>query len=189
MAISLLAVELLPPILAALVLAGPMAAIMSTVDSQLIYIAGTIIKDVYLNYVNPQAEDHTVSQLSRACNVILSVVIFTLAIRPPSVIVWINLFAFGGLQTAFFWPLLLGLYWKRANATGALVSQVAGVAAFMIFTVYLPRPLGLHPIVPTLLISLIAFLVATYATEPPRSETIEKFWGYRQEETGAKLAG
>lgn len=189
MAIPLLAVELLPPILAALVLAGPMAAIMSTVDSQLIYIAGTIIKDVYLNYVNPQAEDHTVSQLSRACNVILSVVIFTLAIRPPSVIVWINLFAFGGLQAAFFWPLLLGLYWKRANATGALVSQVAGVAAFMIFTVYLPRPLGLHPIVPTLLISLIAFLVATYATEPPRSETIEKFWGYRQEETGAKLAG
>jgi len=121
--------------------------------------------------------------------VILSVVIFTLAIRPPSVIVWINLFAFGGLQAAFFWPLLLGLYWKRANATGALVSQVAGVAAFMIFTVYLPRPLGLHPIVPTLLISLIAFIVATYATEPPQSETIEKFWGYRQEETGAKLAG
>ena len=107
MAISLLAVELLPPILAALVLAGPMAAIMSTVDSQLIYIAGTIIKDVYLNYVNPQAEDHTVSQLSRACNVILSVVIFTLAIRPPSVIVWINLFAFGGLQAAFLYRVIL----------------------------------------------------------------------------------
>ena len=87
---------------------------MSTVDSQLIYIAGTIIKDVYLNYINPAAGENTIQKLSQGCNIILSLLILVLAIKPPSMIVWINLFAFGGLQAAFFFPLIGGLYWKQS---------------------------------------------------------------------------
>ena len=49
---------------------------------------------------------------------------------PPSLIWIINMFAFGGLETAFFWTLLLGLYWKKANRTGAILSMAGGTIAY-----------------------------------------------------------
>lgn len=177
MTIPLLAIQLLHPVVAAFVLAAPLAAIMSTVDSQLIYIAGTIVKDLYLNYINPSAPEDTIKKISRGCTIVLSLLILGLAIRPPSMIVWLNLFAFGGLQAAFFFPLVGGLYWKRANTNGALASQLSGVVAFIGLTAKMPRPLGLHPIVPSLAISLCAFVLVSLATPEPKTETIKKFWG------------
>ncbi|MDI5303916.1 ammonia-forming cytochrome c nitrite reductase subunit c552, partial [Salmonella enterica subsp. enterica serovar Anatum] len=38
--------------------------------------------------------------------------------KPPEMIIWLNLLAFGGLEAVFLWPLVLGLYWERANAAG-----------------------------------------------------------------------
>jgi sodium/pantothenate symporter len=182
MTIPTLALQILHPVVAAFVLAAPLAAIMSTVDSQLIYIAGTIVKDVYLNYINPHAKESTVKKLSQACNVVLSLIILVLTMNPPSMIVWINLFAFGGLEAAFFCPLVGGLYWKRANVQGAIAAQLAGVLFFVWFTAKIPRPLGLHPIVPTLVISLAAFVFVSLATPAPKMETIQKFWGYTAED-------
>ena len=177
MTIPTLAMQLLHPTVAAFVLAAPLAAIMSTVDSQLIYIAGTIVKDLYLNYINPAAGEDSIKKLSRGCNIALSLLILALAIRPPSMIVWLNLFAFGGLQAAFFFPLVGGLYWKRANVGGALASQLSGVLAFIVLTATVPRPLGLHPIVPALAISLASFVLVSLITPKPKLETIEKLWG------------
>src|SRR5699024_12812564 len=53
----LLALEVLPPWVAGFVLAAPMAAIMSTVDSLLLLVSSTVIKDVYLNYIKPKASN------------------------------------------------------------------------------------------------------------------------------------
>jgi sodium/pantothenate symporter len=39
-------------------------------------------------------------------------------LAPPEMIIWLNLLAFGGLEAVFLWPLVLGLYWERANAAG-----------------------------------------------------------------------
>ncbi|BAN97699.1 sodium/pantothenate symporter [Plautia stali symbiont] len=39
-------------------------------------------------------------------------------------IIWLNLLAFGGLEAVFLWPLVLGLYWERANAAGAISGMV-----------------------------------------------------------------
>ncbi|MFO6425975.1 sodium:solute symporter family transporter [Escherichia coli] len=41
-------------------------------------------------------------------------------------IIWLNLLAFGGLEAVFLWPLVLGLYWERANAKGALSAMIVG---------------------------------------------------------------
>lgn len=181
MVVPLLTLKVLPPFLAGVFLAAPLAAIMSTVDSQLILMSSTIIKDVYLNYINPRADERTVERYSVIINLVLGLVILAAAVRPPSLIIWINLFAFGGLEAAFFWPLLLGLYWKRANAAGALASQIVGVAAFIFLSKVLPRPFGMHPIVATLGLSLIAFLVTAYLTRPPEFGTLKRFWGVGEE--------
>ncbi|MEF9875504.1 MAG: sodium/panthothenate symporter, partial [Gordonibacter sp.] len=57
-------------------------------------------------------------------------IVFVLAIVPPDVIWKINMFAFGGLQTAFLWVMVMGLFWKRANKTGALLSMAGGTLAY-----------------------------------------------------------
>lgn len=177
MVVPLLALRVLHPLVAALILTAPLAAIMSTVDSQLIYMTGTIIKDLYLNYVRPDADQPTIERLSKTLNIVLALVIFAVSVKPPSMIVWINLFAFGGLEAAFFWPLLAGLYSKRANAIGMIAAQWSGVLAFIWFTSKLPRPLGLHPIVPTLIISGVVGFLVSYLAPPPKAEVINKFWG------------
>ncbi|MGL9735849.1 MAG: sodium:solute symporter family transporter [Symbiopectobacterium sp.] len=49
-------------------------------------------------------------------------------------IIWLNLLAFSGLEAVFLWPLVLGLYWERANATGTLSTMMVGALCYT----YLP---------------------------------------------------
>src|SRR5690625_993141 len=124
----LVALEVMPPWLAGIVLAAPMAAIMSTVDSLLILVGSAIVKDVYINYMHPKASNQLIKRVSIAVTGVLGVIVFLLALNPPDLIIWLNLFAFGGLEAAFIWPIVLGLYWKNGNKYGAIASMVTGVA-------------------------------------------------------------
>lgn len=176
-AIPGITVKVMHPILAGIFIAGPLAAIMSTVDSMLILASAAIIKDLYLNYGNKNISSKKLSKMSFITTAIIGALVFIFAIKPPSLIVWINLFAFGGLQAAFLWPTILGLYWKKANAMGALFSIIAGVGSFMYFTIAKIKFLGMHQIVQTLLISLLAFIVGAYLGKKPDEDTIKQFWG------------
>jgi sodium/pantothenate symporter len=175
-AIPGITVQILPPILAGIFIAGPLAAIMSTVDSMLILASASIIKDLYLNYGKGNIEEKQLNRISFMTTGIIGLIVFFFAINPPSIIVWINLFAFGGLEAAFFWPTILGLYWKRANADGAILSIVTGIASFFIFTVYAIKPFGMHQIVPTLLVALAAFIIGSIFGRKNSEETIKLFW-------------
>lgn len=72
-------------------------------------------------------------------------------------IIWLNLLAFGGLQAVFLWPLVLGLYWEKANAYGAISSMITGATSYTLLASFNIHLLGFHPIVPSLLLSLLAF--------------------------------
>lgn len=167
-----LMMEVLPPWLAGVFLAAPMAAIMSTIDSQLIQASATLVKDLWVNYVRPSEERMRVQvpRLSLLCTLILGALVLVAALEPPEMIIWLNLLAFGGLQAVFLWPLVLGLYWSRANGAGALASMLTGATGYGLLTQLAIKPWGLHPIVPSLLLALAAFLVATWLSPPPRAE-------------------
>jgi len=180
-----LIVAVLPPVFAGLFLAGPLAAIMSTIDSQLILASAAIVKDLYLNYIKPgdvgnsgaEEKDRSVRKLSFWVTSIVGIIVFAASFNPPDLIVWINLFAFGGLQAGFLWPLVLGLYWEKANAAGAFVSMVAGISSYFYFMIFVKRFLGMHVIVPTLLIALVVFVVVslfTFREEDRMSEIFRK---------------
>lgn len=175
--------QIMHPVVAGLFLAAPLAAVMSTVSSMLILASAAIIKDIYLNYISKdKAEgekpefEKKLSKMSLISTASIGVIVFICAIQPPDLIVWINLFAFGGLEAAFFCPTVFGLYWKRANATGAIFSFVAGVACFFLFTLYKFSPGGVNPIVPTLFVAIIAFVIGSYVGKKPDAETIELFY-------------
>ncbi|MGL4791552.1 MAG: sodium/pantothenate symporter, partial [Anaerotignaceae bacterium] len=109
------------PFVAGITIIGPLAATMSTISSLLISGSSAIVKDIYMHHKEVKGEkidQKVVGKISLAVTAIMGTVAVLMGIKPPDIIVWINMFAFGGLQTAFFWTLLLGLFWTKANATG-----------------------------------------------------------------------
>lgn len=178
-----LTLKVLSPAFAGIFLAGPLAAIMSTIDSQLILASATIVKDLYVHYVKKETTESQATQrpllqrLSFYTTAILGLIVFGASFNPPDLIVWLNLFAFGGLQAAFLWPLVLGLYWKRANAMGALASMVVGVGSYFYFATYIKRAAGMHVIVPVLALSLVTFVLMSLLTPKPDDATLDLFWG------------
>lgn len=173
-----LALHVLPPVWAGFFLAAPLAAIMSSVDSQLILASSALVKDIYINYCSKSGipKDRTLAVFSLATTFTIGVLAFLLAINPPSLIVWINLFAFGGLQATFLLPTLLGLYWRRANAPGALASMFVGCGAFLYFSQGSSARWGVHAIVPTVLVAVLVFVIVSMMTKSPKRAIVELFW-------------
>lgn len=160
--IPLIALETLPPWVAGIVLAAPMAAIMSTVDSLLLLVSSSIVKDVYLNYVKPDATIQTIKRISFGVTGILGVIVFLLALNPPELLIFLNLFAFGGLEAAFIWPIVLGLYWKWGNKYGAISSMATGIISYIALHFYNLENgnlFGVHTVTMPVLLSLAAFVV------------------------------
>lgn len=171
--------QLFPSIIAGVLLAGPLASIMSTVDSQLLVASGAIVNDIYTNYINPKlkTDSKKTGTVSLLVTSILGLIIYIVAIDPPDLIVWLNLYANAGIIATFLWPIVLGLYWKRANSSGAIASIISGIGTYILFSYVWIRPLGMHTIVLPLVISLISFIIVSKYTKPPTKDTIEIFWG------------
>jgi sodium/pantothenate symporter len=160
----LLALEVLPPWLAGIVLAAPMAAIMSTVDSLLLIVSSAIVKDLYMNYINKDAGEKRVRKMSFLVTSITGIAVFLMALSPPELIIWLNLFSFGGLEAVFIWPIVLGLYWKSGNAYGALASMISGLVSYILFHSFLPNYLDMHTVVFPILISFIMYISVSLIT-------------------------
>ena len=142
--------QTLPPWLAGVAIIGPIAASISTVSSLLIASSSAIIKDVYLHHCessDKKPTERTIARSSQAVTLCVGAIVFVLAIVPPDVIWKINMFAFGGLETAFFWVLVCGLFWKRAGKWGALLSMIGGTASYCLCMALGFKVMGLHQIV------------------------------------------
>ena len=157
----LLTLEVLPPLLAGIVLAAPMAAIMSTVNALLILVSSTVVKDIYLNFMNPKASEQQIKQRSFWVTTIIGLAVVLFALNPPDFLIWLNLFAFGGLESAFLWSVVFGLYWKKANKYGALSSMIVGLVLYIGIDRFAPHVFGMHTVTIPIVASLIAFVVVS----------------------------
>lgn len=154
----------LNPVVAGFFIAAPLAAVMSTVSSLLIMTSASIVKDLYFNYLGKQGrgyEKQGISRMSIFVTFAVGILVFFLTISPPDLIVWINLFAMGGMESAFLCTILLGLYWRGANSTGAILSSVLGPILFIILSVKKVSIFGTSPIVPTIVITLLLFMAGS----------------------------
>ncbi len=169
----------LNPVIAGIFIAAPIAAVMSTVSSLLIMTSAAIIKDLYLNYVVKDKEninEKKIGNLSMITTLIIGLVVFLLTINPPELIVWINLFAMGGMECAFLAAIILGLYWKGANSTGAILSSLLGPIIFIILKQIKFNFFGFDPIVPAILITLILFVVGSIFGKKTSEEKLKVFF-------------
>lgn len=76
-----------------------------------------------------QLSNNQIRLYSLGATIILGLFVYAIAIKPPSVIWQINMFAFGGLETAFFWVLIFGLFWPKANKYGAIAAWAAALSS------------------------------------------------------------
>ncbi|TCP96493.1 sodium/pantothenate symporter [Cricetibacter osteomyelitidis] len=158
--IPALMIQVLPPVIAGIFLAAPMAAVMSSIDSMLIQASSTLIKDLYLRF-KPQAlkNERRIKALSTLTTLALTVLVTIASLNPPDMLIWLNLFSLGGLETTFLWVILFGLYWEKANAGGAICSMIVGLGSYILLTALEIKIFNFHAIVPALLFGLVAFLV------------------------------
>jgi len=163
--------KIMPVGIAGIFLAAPMAAVMSTVSSLLILASAAIIKDLYRNYIvkdNPARiarYNRTVSRTSIICTLVIGIITVLFTINPPDIIFFLNLFAMGGLECSFFWPLVGGLFWKKGTPLAATASAIGAVAVY-IFCYYNPfmKSLGWNAVVWGLLAGGIIYFVAGFIT-------------------------
>lgn len=177
LALPTMILDLMPGWLAGLVLAAPLAAIMSTVDSMLLVTSASVVKDIYLNYINPKASDTKIAKLSYMTTLVIGVGVVLFALTPPDYLQFIVIYAIGGLEATFFAPIVFGLYWKRASKWGAIVSMYTGLISYIVIGQFFPNPFGMQTIVTATALSIFAMVVVSYLSPAPTSQVIRKFWG------------
>lgn len=134
--------QLLPAGVRGLVIAGLIAAAMSTFDSTLNAGAAYVVRDIYQSYINPRADDRQLMRMSRVATVLLCVVGVAFAAIVPNINKIWGLITMG-IGAGMFVPGFLRWYWPRFNGYGFAVGTAAGMAAALIFQAALEWPLYL----------------------------------------------
>jgi len=163
----LLARYLLPGWIAGLMLAGAIAAMMSTADSQLIVVTSSIVEDVYVKLLRIKSSPQRLVLLSRLATILVSAVALVLAFRNQDLIFDLVSYAWAGLGASFGPPLLLSLRWKKTTAAGAVAGMLAGTISNIVWknTPALNEALDLK--LASFLISLVFVVVVSYLSYKP----------------------
>ncbi|MBQ3520416.1 MAG: sodium/pantothenate symporter [Firmicutes bacterium] len=157
--------QIMPVGVAGIFLAAPMAAVMSTVSSLLILASASIVKDLWGTYVVKDDDEKkarfekNLSKSSLAVTMLIGVIVFVLTLTPPDIIFWVNLFAMGGLECCFFWPLVGGVFYKKGTRQAAISSTLIGVAVYVISYQFGLTVWGINAVVWGLLFGGIAYFV------------------------------
>lgn len=181
LALPMMILDIMPGPVAGVLLAAALAAVMSTVDSMLLVLSGAIVKDLYKNYVSRGASDQALARIASFATFALGALSMLMAFAPPSYLEFLVLYSIGGLEAAFFWPIVLGLYWRRANGPGAFCAMATGITSYILLSRYAGSPLGFHPVAVSWLMALLVQVVVTYVTPPPPRDVLIKFWGTLEE--------
>ncbi len=127
----------LPGWIVALVVAGGLAAALSTASGLLLVIASSISHDIYKSFINKDASEANELAVARVAILFAVVVAGLLGIYPPGFVGEVVAFAFGLAAASFFPAIVLGVFDKRTNRTGAVTGMIVGIVftAFYIITV------------------------------------------------------
>lgn len=129
----LLARHLLPGWLAGLMLAGAIAAMMSTADSQLLIVTSSIVEDFYVKLLRIKSDPRRLVLLSRAATILVSAVALVLAFENTDLIFDLVSYAWAGLGASFGPPLLLSLRWKKTTAAGVFAGMLMGTISNVVW--------------------------------------------------------
>ncbi|MGL4327091.1 MAG: sodium:solute symporter family protein [Tannerellaceae bacterium] len=167
--------EFVPVGLAGLLIAGLLAAFMSTFASTVNAAPAYIVNDIYLKYINPSASAKTQIRASYLVSVLVVVVSTCFGFfveNINSVLQWIVSALYGGYIAANF----LKWHWWRFNGSGYFWGMTVGVIAAMIVPQFFPDTLPLYYFPILLVVSFIGCIVGTFSAEPTDDQTLMNFY-------------
>jgi len=169
------------PLIAGFLLAAILAAIMSTISSQLLVCSSSLTEDFYKIYLNRSASQKELVLVGRISVILVALFAIYLAYDRDSSILDLVSNAWAGFGAAFGPLVLLSLYWKRMNLQGAISGMVVG-AATVLFWIYAPITIDgqalsaiIYEIVPGFILSTIAIVVVSLTTAEPKKEITDLF--------------
>ncbi len=165
-------------VIAGVIMAGILAATMSTADSQLLAAASSMSEDLVKEFFGVRLKKSTSMVVARLTVVGIAVIAIILAWNPNSSVFRVVSFAWAGFGAAFGPIMLLALFWKRSNRAGATCGMIAG--GLMVFVwKYLIAPKGgafaIYELLPAFLIALIVDVIVSLVTAEPSAEIQSTF--------------
>ena len=169
------------PLIAGFLLAAILAAIMSTISSQLLVTSSSLTGDFYQAFLNKDATDKQLVFVGRLSVLLVAIVAIFLAYDRNSSILSLVSNAWAGFGAAFGPLVILSLYWKKMNKQGALAGMLTG-AFTVLFWIYAPITIGgeslsstMYEIVPGFILATIAIVVVSKFTADP-DESVEQMF-------------
>ena len=167
---------------AGVILAGILAATMSTADSQLLAASSSVSKDLLRGVFKINMSEKQSMLLARGTLIVIAVIAIFLARDPNSSVFKIVSFAWAGFGAAFGPVVLFALFWRRANKWGALAGMISGGIMVFIWK-FLVRPLGggfdIYELLPAFLLNCVVLVVVSLLTAKPEQEVLDEFDAYQ----------
>ena len=170
--------HLLPPLLAGLVMAGILAATISSSDSYLLIAASAVSLNIFKGILKKDASDKQVMTMSRIILLLIAVAGVVIAMDENSVIFTIVSFAWAGFGAVFGPIMLFSLFWKRTTQAGAVAGMVTGGVMVFLWKLAL-KPLGgvfgIYELFPAFVLSCLVILVVSLLTPVPSAQIQQEF--------------
>lgn len=173
-----LATKLLPPLLAGLVMAGILAATISSSDSYLLIAASALAKNLVKGVIKKDASEKQVMWISRITLCLLAVLGILIGLDPDSVIFQIVSFAWAGFGATFGPLMLFSLFWKRTTRTGAIAGMLSGGGMVFLWKLVI-KPIGgvfgIYELLPAFLVSCVVIVVVSLLSKEPEDALQQDF--------------
>ena len=169
---------ILAAVMAGVILAGILAATMSTADSQLLAAASSVSENIVSDFLGIKISEKKALIVARITVVVISLIAIFLAKDPNSSVFGIVSFAWAGFGAAFGPVMLLALFWKNSNKWGALAGMFTGGTMVFVWK-FLIKPFGgicgIYELLPAFIIALIVNVIVSLATKGAEEEVQKEF--------------
>ena len=173
-----LSTSYLPPILAGFVMAGILAATISSSDSYLLIAASALSKNIFQGVCKKNATDKQVMTVSRITLLVLATIGILIALDENSVIFQIVSFAWAGFGATFGPLMIFSLFWKRINKAGAIAGMLTGAGMVFLWKLVISKLGGMfaiYELLPAFLFSSVCIVVVSLLTKAPSKQIEEDF--------------
>ncbi|KFZ40018.1 MULTISPECIES: sodium/proline symporter PutP [Thermoactinomyces] len=162
------------PLIFGFMLAAILAAVMSTISSQLLVTASALTEDFYKAFMRRSASDKELVLVGRISLLIVALIALYLALNPNETILNLVGYAWAGFGSAFGPVVLLSLYWKRMNKWGALAGMITGAVTVIIWE-QIEAFAEVYEMIPGFIACTIAIIVVSLLTAKPSAKVLEEF--------------
>jgi SSS family solute:Na+ symporter/sodium/proline symporter len=177
----LLSQLLFNPLISGFLLAAILAAIMSTISSQLLVTSSSLTEDIFKAFLNKDASEKTLVLVGRLSVLVVALLAIALAYDRNSSILSLVSNAWAGFGAAFGPVVILSLYWSRMNKYGALAGILSGAVTVLLW-IYLPVTATgeslssvIYEIIPGFIVSTLMIVVVSKLTQEPSQEQYALF--------------